>query len=77
MNIELYTALFFEMLAKSGLILLLALLVTRLLRKASAAQRHLIWLSAIVTLLLMPTTRLLTPKWHLEIAPLNRVTAVP
>ena len=75
MNIELYTALFFEMFAKSGAILLLALLVTRLLRKASAAQRHLIWLSAIVTLLLLPTTRLLTPKWHLEIAPLNRVEA--
>jgi len=57
-----------ELLAKSALITLAAALLARAWRGATAAQRHLMWLVALVTVMMLPLTRLVTPFWRI---PLN------
>src|SRR5262249_24579036 len=52
-----------ELLVKSALVLLAALLVNRAWMRASAAQRHLVWCAAFGALLLLPLTRLVPPRW--------------
>ena len=61
-----------ELLAKSALILLAAALLQRAWTRASAAQRHLVWCAALGTILLLPLTRSVAPRWSV---PLVRVTA--
>ena len=62
-----------ELLIKSAAILLAAALVDRAWSRASAAQRHLVWLAAFASLLLLPATRLIAPRWNL--APVVHVTS--
>ncbi|MEJ2184469.1 MAG: M56 family metallopeptidase [Gemmatimonadota bacterium] len=46
------------------LVLALALLTTSLMRRASAAVRHFVWLLATVAVLLMPVLSLVMPEWR-------------
>src|SRR6185295_7198277 len=54
-----------ELLIKSAAMLVAAALIHLALRRASAAQRHGIWLAACAALLLLPATRLVAPRWNL------------
>src|SRR4051812_4058912 len=51
--------------AKSLLILALASLVVLLLRRASAARRHLVWFGAVSSVALLPLLVGLLPGWHI------------
>ena len=46
---------------KSAVIILVAYVLTRSLRRAAAATRHLIWTMALVSILLLPIFSLLLP----------------
>jgi len=48
---------------KSAVIILVAYVLTRTLRRAAAATRHLIWTMALVSILLLPIFSLLLPSW--------------
>lgn len=65
MNLTSFLPLLAELLIKSAAILLAAALVDQTWRRASAAQRHAIWLAAFVALLFLPATRLVAPYWNL------------
>lgn len=49
---------------KGGLILLMAALVAMMLRRDSAATRHLVWLVAIVAMLVVPVFSAILPQWR-------------
>ena len=55
--------LFVGLLAKSTLLLLLAALACRLLRRSSAATRHLVWTAALISILILPLVSATMPKW--------------
>jgi len=63
-----------EVLAKSVVVLVAALLVNHVWRRASAAKHHLIWFAAIATILILPLTRLAPPRW---VPPVVRVKVAP
>ena len=52
-----------DLLLKSTALLALATAVTQLWPRASAAARHLVWVAAFATLLLLPLARLAAPRW--------------
>ena len=58
-----------ELLAKSALVLTVAALLAASWHRASAAQRHTLWLAAFVALLLLPLSKLTTPHWRLPGSP--------
>jgi beta-lactamase regulating signal transducer with metallopeptidase domain len=58
-----------ELLAKSALVLTVAALLAASWQRASAAQRHTLWLAAFVALLLLPLSKLATPHWRLPGSP--------
>jgi bla regulator protein BlaR1 len=49
---------------KGFLVLLAALVATRLMRRASAASRHLVWLAALAGVLLLPVAAAVVPAWR-------------
>jgi beta-lactamase regulating signal transducer with metallopeptidase domain len=49
---------------KGFLVLLAALAATRLMRRASAASRHLVWLAALTGVLLLPVAAAVVPAWR-------------
>ncbi|MGB2714656.1 MAG: M56 family metallopeptidase, partial [Vicinamibacterales bacterium] len=49
---------------KASLVLMSAAVATHILRRASAALRHLIWTIALVSALLMPMLSLALPRWQ-------------
>ena len=51
------------------LVLVVAFAVVSLSRRASAAKRHFIWVSAFVALLLLPLVSIVAPQWHVRILP--------
>src|SRR4029453_15076807 len=53
---------------KATLILLLAAGVSRLLRKRSAAERHLLWVAALAAASLLPLLTLIVPAWRPAVA---------
>ena len=61
------------LLADAGLqglaLLILTALAARLMRRKSAAARHLIWALAMAALLLMPLVSMGIPQWHLPLLP--------
>ena len=80
MNPIVYTVL--DLLAKSAGILLLAWAVQTLWRRASAAQRCLVWLASFAVLLLLPLTVFMKPLWTVQVpeekaAPLPKVVSAP
>ena len=52
-------------LTKGTLLMLVAVGLTRLLARAPAAARHLVWSLAVAGMLLLPATSLI--PWHLEL----------
>src|SRR5262252_9198180 len=54
----------FDSALKGAALLLLAVLCTLALHKASAATRHLVWLVAVAALLLVPVLSLYLPQWR-------------
>src|SRR4051794_41092206 len=59
-----------ELLAKSAVLLLLgAAVCSTLARRFSAAQEHALWLAIFATLLALPLTKLVAPRWHLPGSP--------
>lgn len=50
---------------KGAAILMLATVVTMLLRRDSSATRHLVWLVAIVAILVVPVFSMLLPQWQI------------
>ena len=52
---------------KASLILLAAALTSLILRRASAALRHLVWTLALCSVLLLPVVSLALPKWQLQL----------
>ncbi len=49
---------------KGLIVLLVAAVATRLMQKASAATRHLVWLFAALSLLVLPVLSLTLPQWN-------------
>jgi len=72
MNPEIIFSPLVDLLLKSTAVLALAMSMARLLRRASAASRHLVLLAAFILLLLLPLTKMAAPRWGLRI-PLPRV----
>ena len=52
-----------DLFLKSSAILALAIFAGLILRRASASNRHVIWMAALAALLLMPLTKLAVPRW--------------
>lgn len=63
MNSHTVLPIVFELFIKSALIVIGAALLTRGWRASTSAQRHLVWLVALVAILLLPLTRLASPRW--------------
>lgn len=68
--------------ARTTLVLLLALGATTLLRRASAATRHLVWTVALAGVLVLPFLDRVVPQWRVvpvpaELAPVAAHTAAP
>ncbi|MEN6625137.1 MAG: M56 family metallopeptidase [Candidatus Sumerlaeia bacterium] len=62
--------------AKGIVLLSVAALAVALMRKSSAAARHLVWALSLCGLLLLPLLSLVVPKWQLPILPRSEVSAV-
>jgi len=58
--------------AKSTLILILAWLVARILRKADSASRHLVWLAGFCAILMLPALTLLLPGREIPLIQLEQ-----
>ena len=76
------TGLLMQLGIKGALILLAAWSVTAMMRRASAASRHLVWAIAIAITLAMPLVRVVGPSWNVVIpvetaAPAEGATSVP
>ena len=74
MSTESVLALLVELFAKSMAIALFAVLLARTWRGASAAQRHLVGTVALVTITMLPITRLVSPRWAIPIRPGQKAT---
>lgn len=62
---------------KVALVLLVAALVARALRGASAASRHLAWTLGLVAVLLLPLASMLMPTWRIPVRVLRPTTLSP
>jgi beta-lactamase regulating signal transducer with metallopeptidase domain len=60
---------------KSTLIVAVAILATALLRRRSAALRHLLWCSTLLALIALPACCFLLPQWRLSLLPPKPQTA--
>lgn len=58
-----------DVVVRSTLVLLLALAATTLMRHASAAARHTVWVCAVLVALLIPVLGRVTPRWETHILP--------
>ena len=76
MNTESVLPVLCELFAKSMLISLAAALLARAWRGATAAQRHLVWLVALATVMMLPMTRLIAPRWSIPLQPAKRAAVV-
>ena len=56
---------------KASLVLLAAALTSLILRRASAALRHLVWTLALCSALLLPVVSLALPKWQLQLVTIS------
>lgn len=60
---------------KATLVLIAAYALSLALRRASAAARHLIWTSAVLSLLALPLLSLVLPAWKVHIVPEPQIQA--
>ena len=58
--------------AKGSILLALAWVAARLLARASAAARHLVWTAGVAGLLLLPGLGFLTPAWRSARSPVQQ-----
>ncbi|HEX6037031.1 M56 family metallopeptidase [Longimicrobium sp.] len=63
--------------AKATLVLALTALAAALLWRASAAARHLVWLTGIVGVLALPAFSLLLPRWEVPVLPAASSASTP
>jgi beta-lactamase regulating signal transducer with metallopeptidase domain len=54
---------------KGSVLLIMALLLSLLLRRAAAATRHLVWNLALISLLALPILSFMLPAWNVPIVP--------
>lgn len=73
MNLESILPFLGELFAKSAAVLLIATLIAWFWRGATAAQRHFFWLAAIAAVVLLPATRMVTPRWTIPLEQETRV----
>jgi hypothetical protein len=59
-----WTPLLLDAALKGGVVLALAAWAVLFMRRATAALRHLIWLTAVVALLCLPALSVLVPGWN-------------
>lgn len=59
----------FDLALKSAVVMLLAVVAAVLLRRASAAWRHLVWCLGVTSLLLLPVLSLTLPAWKVTWLP--------
>ena len=62
---------------RASVLLLAALLATRILRQSSAATRHLIWTAAVSGVLLLPVLAVVVPAWDVPIVSLQATMDAP
>ncbi len=62
---------------RASVLLLGALLATRLLRQSSAATRHLIWTAAVTGVLLLPLLSVVVPAWDVPVVSLQAKIDAP
>jgi beta-lactamase regulating signal transducer with metallopeptidase domain len=67
MHLETHFPLLLDLLLKSTVLLVLSALLTAAFRRASAANRHAIAVAALVTLLVLPFTKLAQPRWSFAV----------
>ena len=58
---------FVDAAVRGAVVLVIALVLTHLLRRRTAAARHLVWVGAIVVQLLLPLFAMWGPRWQLAI----------
>ena len=58
---------FIDAAVRGAVVLVIALVLTHLLRRRTAAARHLVWVGAIVVQLLLPLFAMWGPRWQLAI----------
>lgn len=61
------TIILLELFAKSAALLAGAMLCAFILRRASAARRNLVWAAAFASLLALPLTKIVSPRWLLPV----------
>ncbi len=66
-----------DLAAKSTALLLLALGILSLWRRASAPQRSFVWLGCFALLLLLPASLLVQPRWTMNVSTASDPAAVP
>jgi beta-lactamase regulating signal transducer with metallopeptidase domain len=67
-----------ELLMKSAALITGAALLSQAIRRMSAARRHLVWIAVFAALLILPLTKLVTPRWSLPVQrPLVAPAAAP
>lgn len=71
-----FSSLLLDSATKGTVLLLLAWLAVKLVRRSSAALRHSIWCLTMVGLLLLPVASWLLPAWQIPILPPEAVTVV-
>src|SRR5262245_21421541 len=76
MNTETLLPVVAELFAKSSAVLLLAGLLVRVWLGANSAQQHFIWLAALGTIMVLPATRLISPRWSIPIEPAQKVSVI-
>jgi beta-lactamase regulating signal transducer with metallopeptidase domain len=69
MNLETSFAPLLDLLLKSAALLLIGGALLTTLRKTSAANRHAVFVAILATLLLLPLTKLIAPRWSLAMEP--------
>src|SRR5688572_11714810 len=69
-------ALLIQVIVKVSLVLLAAWGLTRLMSHSSAAARHLVWTTAVVTALVLPIVQAIGPSWDLPLLPVSPMESV-
>ena len=64
-----------DAIAKATIILGVAGLTTVLLRRASAASRHLVWTAALLAALVLPVLSMALPRWQMAVVTLPSVAS--
>lgn len=64
-------------LVKTSIILLFATIATALMRRSSAASRHVVWTTALLAVLMLPLAGAIVPELPLRVLPVRELAAAP